>query len=131
METIRTERISTGAKWEDIVGYSRAIKHGNTVEISGTIALDETGRVVGIGNPYLQTKRIIQIAQSALREFGGGLENVTRTRIFTTDISDWEEIGLAHGEFFGKIKPATTMIEISNLILPETTVEMEFTAIID
>ena len=125
------EHVSTGAVWEDLVGYSRAIKNGSHIEVSGTIAIDENGKVVGTGNAYEQTKYIIQKAERAIQQLGGELRNVTRTRMFTTDISKWKEIGRAHGEFFSKIKPATTMIEISKLIIPETTIEIEFTAIID
>lgn len=131
MTLLKRERISSGAKWEDIVGYSRAVKVGNLVEVAGTIALDENGQVLAPRDPYLQTKRIIEIAKSALAKLGGGLENVIRTRIFTTDISKWEEIGKAHGEYFRAIKPASTMVEVSKLVILETVVEIEFTAIID
>jgi len=124
-------RVSSGAKWESLVGYSRAVKVGNQVEVAGTIALDKDGQVVAPGDPYLQTKRIIEIAESTLKKLGGKLENVIRTRIFTTDISKWEEIGKAHGEYFREIKPASTMVEISKLVIPETVVEIEFTAVID
>lgn len=127
----KIKKVSSGAKWEDIVGYSRAIRSGNTIEVSGTIAIDKEGKVVGEGNAYEQTKFIIGIAETAIKHLGGSLNDVTRTRIFTTDISGWEEIGKAHGEFFKTIKPATSMIEISKLIIPETVVEIEFTAIIN
>jgi len=130
MKKDRYARVSSGAKWEDIVGYSRAVKVGNQVEIAGTIALDKYGKVVAPGDPYLQTKRIIEIAESAINKLGGKLENVIRTRIFTTDISKWEEIGKAHGEYFRDIKPASTMVEISKLVLPETVVEIEFSAVL-
>lgn len=130
MQEDRYTRVSSGAKWEDIVGYSRAVKVGNQVEIAGTIALDENGNAVAPGDPYLQTKKIIEIAQKALIQLGGSLQNVTRTRIFTTDISKWEEIGRAHGEYFREIKPASTMVEISKLVLDKTVVEIEFSAII-
>ena len=122
------KKISTGAKWEDIVGYSRAIKCGDTIEVSGTIAIDEKGQVVGKDDPYLQAKYIIQKAEKAIVELGGSLKDVIRTRMYTTNISHWKEIGRAHGEFFKEIKPATTMVEVSKLIIPETTVEIEFTA---
>lgn len=131
MTSLKRERVSSGAKWEDIVGYSRAVKVGKMVEVAGTIALNKDGKVVAPGDPYLQTKRIIEIAESALSKLGGSLQNVIRTRIFTTDISKWEEIGKAHGEYFREIKPASTMVEISKLVIPETVVEIEFTAIID
>lgn len=125
---LQTKKISSGAKWEDIVGYSRAIQVGNIIEVAGTTAVDERGEVVGINDPYLQTKYIIQKAEKALKELDADLSDVIRTRIYTTDISKWEEIGKAHGEFFREIKPAATMVEVSKLISPETLVEIEFSA---
>lgn len=123
-------KFSSGAKWEDIVGYSRAIKVGNQIEVAGTIALDENGKVAGFGDAHAQTTYIIQKAEKALKEMGAGLEHVIRTRIFVTDISVWEEIGKAHGEFFKDIKPVTTMVEVSKLIGPEFLVEIEFSAVV-
>ena len=123
------KRVSSGAKWEDIVGYSRAIQVGNVIEVAGTTAVDERGEVVGIDDPYAQTRYIIQKAEKALKELDADLSNVIRTRIYTTDISKWEEIGKAHGEFFREIKPVSTMVEVSKLISPETLVEIEFSAI--
>ena len=131
MKTEKFTRVSSGAKWEDIVGYSRAIKYGNTIEVSGTISIDENGKVVGKGSPYEQTKFIIEKAELAIKELGGSLSDVIRTRMYTTDISKWEEIGRAHGEFFQEIKPATSMVEVCRLILPEALVEIEFSAILD
>lgn len=119
---------SSGAKWEDIVGYSRAVQVGNQLEISGTVATDENG-TVGKGDFYLQTKFIIQKIEIVLTRAGFSLKDVIRTRMFVTDISHWEEIGKAHGEFFKDIKPVTSMIEISALIDPEYLVEIEVTAI--
>ena len=119
---------SSGAKWEDVVGYSRAVQVGNQLEISGTVATDENG-TVGKGDFYLQTKFIIQKLEMVLTRAGFSLKDVVRTRMFVTDISHWEEIGKAHGEFFKDIKPATSMIEISALIDPEYLVEIEVTAI--
>jgi len=119
---------SSGAKWEDIVGYSRAVQEENHLEISGTVATDENG-TVGKGDFYLQTKFIIQKIEIVLTRAGFSLKDVVRTRMFVTDISHWEEIGKAHGEFFKDIKPATSMIEISALIDPEYLVEIEVTAI--
>jgi enamine deaminase RidA (YjgF/YER057c/UK114 family) len=121
---------SSGAKWEDIVGYSRAVKVGNCVEVTGTVAVDDNGVVVGKDDAYAQTKFIIQKIEAVLQRAGAGLKDVVRTRIFVTDISRWEEYGRAHGEFFGKIKPCTSMIEIKGLIAPEYLVEIEATAII-
>ena len=125
------KKLSSGAKWENIVGYSRAVKAGNLIEIAGTTAIGDHGEVVGINDPAAQTRRIIEIAKAALEQFGAGLENVIRTRMYVTDISRWEEIGKAHGEYFAKIKPASTMVEVSGLVSPEMLVEMEFTAMVD
>ena len=122
-------KISSGAVWEDVVGYSRAVRDGNIIEVAGTTAVDENGNIIGINDPYVQTRFIIQKAEKALKELGCSLENVIRTRMYVTDISKWEEIGRAHGEFFGEIKPATTMVEVSKLISPEIVVEIEFSAV--
>lgn len=130
MSKHKVKKVSSGAKWEDIVGYSRAIKHGSHVEISGTIAMGDNRKLVGINNPSSQTRQIIEIAKDVLESLGGSLNDVTRTRIYVTDISRWEEVGLVHGEYFEKIKPVTTMVEVSKLILPEALVEIEFSAII-
>lgn len=122
--------ISSGAKWEDIVGYSRAVRVGNIIEVAGTTAVDERGEVVGGNDPYAQTKFILQKIEKALAEAGASLKDVTRTRMFVTDISKWEEIGRAHGEFFREIKPAASMIEVKGLINPELLVEIEVSAVI-
>jgi len=122
--------ISSGAKWEDIVGYSRAVRVGNIVEVAGTTAVDERGEVVGGNDPYVQTKYILQKIEKALSEAGASLNDVTRTRMFVTDISKWEEIGRAHGEFFRESKPAASMIEVKGLINPELLIEIEVTAVI-
>jgi enamine deaminase RidA (YjgF/YER057c/UK114 family) len=122
--------ISSGVKWEDIIGYSRAVKIGNMIEVAGTTALDEEGNLVGPDNPYEQTKYIIAKIEKALISAGAALTDIVRTRIFTTDISHWEEIGRAHGEFFRGIKPASTMVEVRSLINPGMLVEIEATAII-
>ena len=119
---------STGAPWEEKVGYSRAVRSDKVIEISGTIALDVAGNSTGIDDPYQQTKEIISIAKRVLEEAGSSLNEVIRTRIYVTDISRWEEVGRAHGEFFREIKPATSMVEVSALIRPESMVEIEFTA---
>lgn len=120
---------SSGAKWENIVGYSRAVKIGNIIEVSGTTAVDEHNEIQGIDDPYEQTKFIILKAEKALMKLGSSLKDVIRTRIYTTDISKWEDIGKAHGEYFRAIKPATTMIEVSKLIDKKILVEIEFSAI--
>ncbi len=121
--------ISSGAPWEDKVGYCRAVKIGNTIEVSGTAPV-RNGETVG-ANAYEQTKVCIEIIREALEKAGASLEDVVRTRIFVTDISQWESIGKAHGEFFQKIKPATTMAEVSALIDPDMLVEIEATVIIN
>ena len=122
--------ISSGVKWEDIIGYSRAVKIGNVIEVAGTTALDEEGNLVGPDDPYEQTRYIIAKIEKALMSAGAALTDVVRTRIFTTDISRWEEIGRAHGEFFRDIKPASTMVEVRLLINPAMLVEIEATVIL-
>jgi len=126
----KTQRISSGAKWEDIVGYSRAIRVNNVIEVAGTTAIDDHGNLVGSDDYYAQTVFIINKAEKALIELGASLEDVIRTRIYTIDISFWEEIGKAHGEFFKDIRPVSTMVEVSRLINPEILVEIEFSAVI-
>lgn len=116
------KKISTGAPWENIVGYSRAIKIGDVIEISGTTAKG--------ANEYEQTLAIIKIAEKSLKEFGADLSNVIRTRMYCTDITKWEEIGKAHEEFFRTTRPVTTMVEVSKLISPDILVEIEFSAIL-
>lgn len=122
---------SSGAKWEDIVGYSRAVKIGNTIEVTGTVAVDDNSNLVGGNSAYEQTKFIIQKIEKVLQKASASLKDVVRTRMFVTDISRWEEYGKAHGEFFKDIKPCTTMVEVSKLISPEYLIEIEATAIID
>jgi enamine deaminase RidA (YjgF/YER057c/UK114 family) len=122
--------ISSGAKWEDIIGYSRAVKIGNVIEVAGTTALGENGEIVGVNDPYQQTKFIFAKIEKALTEANATLKDVVRTRMFVTDISQWEEIGKAHGEYFREIKPASTMVEVKSLINPEMLIEIEVTAIL-
>ena len=123
------KNISSGAKWEDIIGYSRAVQLGNTLEISGTVALDENGEVVGKGDFYKQARYILQKVEKILSQGGFTMSDVVRTRMFVTDISHWEEVGRAHGEFFGNVKPVTSMIQVSGFIEPDYLVEIEVTAI--
>jgi enamine deaminase RidA (YjgF/YER057c/UK114 family) len=118
----------SGAKWEDIVGYSRAVKAGNLVEVSGTVAVDEEGNTVGIGRPYEQTAFILKKIGQALERAGCSQENVIRTRIYVTDISNWPEVARAHAETYGDIRPASTLIEVSALVDPSFLVEIEATA---
>ena len=121
---------SSGAKWEDIVGYSRAVKVYDTIEVTGTVSVDDNSNLVGGDSAYEQTKFIIQKIEKVLQQAGGSLQDVVRTRMFVTDISRWEEYGKAHGEFFKDIKPCTTMVEVSKLIAPEYLIEIEATAIL-
>jgi enamine deaminase RidA (YjgF/YER057c/UK114 family) len=124
--TVR-KNFSSGAKWEDVVGYSRAVLIGNTLEVTGTVALGDDG-VVGKGDFYKQTRFIIEKVEKLMAHAGFALSDVVRTRMFVTDISQWQEVGRAHGEFFREIRPATTMVEVSALIDPDYLVEIEFTA---
>lgn len=125
------QRISSGAPWEESVGYSRAIRTGSHVHVSGTTATDEEGNVIGKGDPKRQTEIALEIVETALEAADASLEDVVRTRLFVTDIEHHESIGTAHGAVFGKIKPATTMVEVNQLIDPEMLVEIEATAIVD
>ena len=120
----------SGAKWEEIVGYSRAVKIGNLIEVTGTVAADENNQVVGKDNPYEQTKYILQKIEKVLERAGATMKDVIRTRIFVTDISKWEEFGKAHGEVFKNIKPCTSMVGINALISPEFLIEIEATALL-
>lgn len=124
------QNISSGAKWEDIVGYSRAVRIGNVVEVAGTTAVSESGEVVGIDNPYEQTHFILGKIEKALLAAGATMQDVVRTRLFVTNINQWQEIGRAHGEWFKAVKPTATMVEVSALISPELLVEIEVTAVI-
>lgn len=123
--------VSSGAKWENIVGYSRAVRIGNIVEVAGTTAVDENGQVVGAGDVYAQTRYILEKIERALNQAGAARTDVIRTRMFVTDISQWQEIGRAHGEFFRDIRPAATMVEVSALVSPELLVEIEVSAVIE
>ncbi len=122
--------LSSGARWEEIVGYSRAVKIGNIIEVSGTTSIDEENNIVGIGNAYDQTIFILKKIQNALEKLGASMENVIRTRIYVCNMNDWEKVGKAHGEFFSQIKPAATMVEVSKLIDPLLLVEIEVSAIL-
>jgi enamine deaminase RidA (YjgF/YER057c/UK114 family) len=121
---------SSGTQWEGSVGYSRAVKVGNVIEVSGTVAVDEGGHLIGEGDAYLQTKFIIQKIEAVLLQAGATLHHVVRTRMFVTDISQWDAYGKAHGEAFADIKPCTSMIEIKSLIAPAYLIEIEATAIL-
>ena len=121
---------SSGAQWEDIVGYSRAVKIGNIIEVTGTVSLGEDNKPAYVNDAYGQTKFILAKIEKVLKEAGASMKDVVRTRMFVTDISRWQEYGKAHGEYFSKIKPCTSMIEVKGLISPEYLIEIEATAVI-
>lgn len=122
------KNISSGAKWEEIVGYSRAVVIGDTIETSGTVAVDGENNLVGSGDAYAQTIFILQKLSGVLTEAGFSMSDVIRTRIYVTDINNWEEVGRAHGQYFKTIRPASTMVEVKGLISPDYLVEIEITA---
>ncbi len=124
------KRIGSGAPWADVVGYSRAVRAGPHIVVAGTTATDESGKLVGVGDPYAQARRAFENALAAVRALGGSVEHVVRTRMYVTDASTWRDVGRAHSELFGDVRPAATLVEVRALVAPDMLVEVELDAIV-